>query len=59
MSGPCVLKAAEAAKDAMARNVPIRPVVLEKGDLNLVKLDQALDVRGMTEGGIKGAGADD
>jgi fumarate hydratase class II len=53
------LKAAEVAKEAMARNVPIRQVVLEKGYLNLAQLDQALDVRAMTEGGIKGVGAGD
>jgi fumarate hydratase class II len=48
------LKAAEVAKEAMARNVPIRPIVLEKGYLTAEDLDKILDVRAMTEGGIKG-----
>jgi len=43
----------------MACNVLIRQVVLEEGYLNLAQLDQALDVRGMTEGGIKRVGAVD
>jgi fumarate hydratase class II len=46
------LKAAEVAKEAMARNVPIRQVVLEKGYLTEEQLDKVLDVRKMTEGGI-------
>lgn len=51
------LKAAEVAKEAMARNVPIRQVVLEKGYLTPEQLDQILDVRAMTEGGIMGSGS--
>ncbi|MGE5263337.1 MAG: aspartate ammonia-lyase [Acidobacteriota bacterium] len=50
------LKAAEVSKEAMARNVPIRQVVLEKGYLLPEQLDQILDVRAMTEGGILGTG---
>ncbi len=50
------LKAAEVSKEAMARNVPIRQVVLEKGYLTPEQLDKALDVRKMTEGGIMGGG---
>jgi fumarate hydratase class II len=50
------LKAAEVAKEAMARNVPIRQVVLEKGYLTAEQLDNILDVRAMTEGGILGTG---
>lgn len=50
------LKAAEVSKEAMARNVPIRQVVLEKGYLTPEQLDQILDVRAMTEGGIMGMG---
>ncbi|HEX7587312.1 MAG TPA: aspartate ammonia-lyase [Anaerolineae bacterium] len=50
------LKAAEVAKEAMARNVSIRQVVIEKGYLTAEQLDQTLDVRAMTEGGIMGAG---
>ncbi len=48
------LKAAEVSKEAMARNVPIRQVVIEKGYLTADELDKILDVRSMTEGGIKG-----
>lgn len=48
------LKAAEVSKEAMARNVPIRQVVLEKGYLTADQLDKMLDVRAMTEGGIMG-----
>ena len=48
------LKAAEVSKEAMARNVPVRQVVLEKGYLTAEQLDQILDVRAMTEGGIMG-----
>jgi len=48
------LKAAEVSKEAMARNVTIRQVVLEKGYLTTEQLDKILDVRAMTEGGIKG-----
>ncbi len=51
------LKAAEVTKEAMARNVPIRQVVLEKGYLTAEQLDQILDVRAMTEGGILGMGS--
>jgi fumarate hydratase class II len=51
------LKAAEVAKEAMVRNVPIRQVVLEKGYLSAEQLDRTLDVRAMTEGGIKGGSA--
>ena len=51
------LKAAEVSKEAMARNVPIRQVVLEKGYLTAEQLDQILDVRAMTEGGILGTGS--
>ncbi|MCL4489804.1 MAG: aspartate ammonia-lyase [Chloroflexi bacterium] len=50
------LKAAEVAKEAMARNVPIRQVVLEKGYLKPEEMDKILDVAAMTEGGIMGAG---
>jgi fumarate hydratase class II len=51
------LKAAEVAKEAMARNVPIRQVVLDKGYLTAEQLDHILDVRAMTEGGIMGGGS--
>jgi fumarate hydratase class II len=51
------LKAAEVSKEAMARNVPIRQVVLEKGYLTAEKLDKILDARAMTYGGIHGGSA--
>ncbi|HEX7594556.1 MAG TPA: aspartate ammonia-lyase [Anaerolineae bacterium] len=51
------LKAAEVAKESLARNVPIRQVVIEKGYLTAEQLDQILDVRAMTEGGIMGTGS--
>jgi len=50
------LKAAEVAKEAMATNRTIREVVLEKGLLPADKLDEILNVRAMTEGGIQGTG---
>jgi len=50
------LRATEVSKEAMARNVSIRQVVLEKGLLSAEQLDKILDVRAMTEGGIKGVG---
>lgn len=50
-------KAAEVSKEAMARNVSIRQVVLEKGYLTAAQLDQILDVRTMTAGGILGTGS--
>lgn len=46
------LKAAEVSKEAMARNVSIRQVVLEKGYLTEAELDKLLDVRAMSAGGI-------
>ncbi|CAG0983603.1 fumarate hydratase, class II [Anaerolineae bacterium] len=48
------LKAAEVSKEAMARNIPIRQVVLEKGYLTAEQFDQVLNARAMTEGGILG-----
>ncbi len=48
------LKAAEVSKEALARNVPIRQVVLEKGYMTEEQLDKILDVRAMTQGGIMG-----
>ncbi|MBI3740463.1 MAG: aspartate ammonia-lyase, partial [Chloroflexi bacterium] len=50
------LKAAEVSKEAMARNVPIKQVVLEKGYLSAAEIDRVLDVKKMTEGGIMGTG---
>jgi fumarate hydratase class II len=51
------LKAAEVSKEAMARNIPIRQVVLEKGYLSPEQLDKILDVRAMTQGRIMGMGS--
>jgi fumarate hydratase class II len=51
------LKGAEVAKEAMARNVSIQQVVVEKGYLSQDEAERILgDVRGMTEGGIVGGG---
>lgn len=47
------LKGAEAAKEAMASNRPVREVVIEKGYLTDEEVDRLLDVRSLTEGGIK------
>jgi fumarate hydratase class II len=48
------LKAAEVSKEAMARNVPIKQVVLENGYMSEADYDRTMDVRKMTEGGIMG-----
>ena len=50
------LKGAEVAKEAMATGKTIREVVLEKGYLPAERLDELLNVRAMTEGGIQGGG---
>ena len=50
------LKGAEVAKEAMATGKTIREVVLEKGYLPAERLDELLNVRTMTEGGIQGDG---
>jgi aspartate ammonia-lyase len=46
--------AAEVAKEALARDVPLREVALEKGYLTAAQLDAILDPRTMTEPGIPG-----
>jgi fumarate hydratase class II len=51
------LKAAEVSKEAMARNVSIKQVVLEKGYLKEEELDKILDVAKMTRGGIMNGGS--
>jgi fumarate hydratase class II len=51
------LKGAEVAKEAMARNIPVRQVVIEKGYLTEAEVDQVLDVRTLTYGGIQAGGA--
>ncbi len=48
------LKGAEVAKEAMKSGKTIREVVLEKGYLPADRLDELLDVRAMTHGGIFG-----
>jgi fumarate hydratase, class II len=50
------LKGAEVAKEAMATGKTIREVVVEKGYLPADQLDDLLDVRAMTDGGIFGGG---
>jgi fumarate hydratase class II len=47
------LKGAEVAKEAMATGRTVREVVLEKGYLTAEEADQLLDVRELTEGGIR------
>ena len=44
--------AAVVAKESAARGVSVRQIVLEKGLLPEDKIDEALDVRGMTEPGL-------
>ena len=47
-------KAAEVAKEALARGVPLREVVLEKGLLSAHQLDEILDPFAMTTPGVHG-----
>jgi aspartate ammonia-lyase len=47
-------RAAEVAKEAMARGVPLRQVVLEKGLLSEKELDEILDPYAMTTAGVHG-----
>ncbi len=49
-------KGAEVAKEAMATGKTIREVVVEKGYLTEDRVDELLDVRAMTDGGIFGGG---
>lgn len=50
------LNGAAVAKEAMATGKTIKQVVIEKGLLPADKVDELLDVRSMTEGGIQGSG---
>ena len=50
------LNGAAVAKEAMATGKTIKEVVVEKGLLTAEQVDALLDVRSLTEGGIKGAG---
>ena len=45
-------QAALVAKEAIARGLSVREIVLSKGLLDDEKVDEALDVRGMTEPGL-------
>jgi fumarate hydratase class II len=49
-------KGAAIAKKAYAENRRLKDVALEETDLSEAELSTLLDARGMTEGGIKGAG---
>ena len=50
------LNGAAVAKEAMATGKTIKEVVVERGLLPTEKVDALLDVRSLTEGGIKAAG---
>jgi len=47
-------KAAEIAKEALSRSVPLRQVVLEEGLLSEKELDEILDPYAMTTAGVHG-----
>ncbi len=47
-------EAAELTKEALARNLTIRELVVEKGLLSPEELDRILDMRAMTELGVRG-----
>jgi fumarate hydratase class II len=47
-------EAAKLAKEAVARNVTVRQVVMERGILTGKELDEVLDLRAMTEPGVPG-----
>ena len=47
-------QAAKLAKEAVAKNVTVRQLVMEKGLLQGKELDQVLDLRAMTELGVPG-----
>ncbi len=47
-------KGAEVAKEAMAKNLTVRDVVIEKGYLTEEEADKLLNVQSLTEGGIQG-----
>ena len=46
------MKAAEVSKEASARNMTIREILLEKEYLKEEEIDKILDLYKMTEGGI-------
>jgi fumarate hydratase class II len=47
-------EAAKLAKEAVAKNVTVRQLVMEKGLLTGKELDEVLDLRAMTELGVPG-----
>src|SRR3989454_350859 len=47
-------EAAKLAKEAVAKNVTVRQLVMEKGVLTDAELDRVLDLRAMTEPGVPG-----
>jgi aspartate ammonia-lyase len=49
-------EAAKLAKEAVARNVTVRELVIEKGLLAGKELEEVLDLRAMTEIGVRGVG---
>jgi aspartate ammonia-lyase len=49
-------EAATLAKEAVARNVTVRQLVMEKGLLSADELDRILDPRAMTDLGVRGLG---
>jgi fumarate hydratase class II len=50
-------KGAEVAKKSLAENRSIKEIVVELGYMTAAEVDQALDARTMTEGGIQGIAA--
>jgi aspartate ammonia-lyase len=48
-------KAAELAKEALAKNMTVRELVIQKKLLSAAELDEVLDLRAMTEPGVPGA----
>jgi aspartate ammonia-lyase len=49
-------EAAKLAKEAVAKNVSVRQLIIEKNLLSPAELDRILDVRAMTELGVRGVG---
>ena len=49
-------EAAKLAKEAVARNLSVRELLIEKKLLSKKELDEVLDVRAMTELGVRGTG---
>jgi aspartate ammonia-lyase len=49
-------EAAKLAKEAVERNLSVRELLLQKGILKGKELDEVLDVRAMTELGVRGIG---